>query len=80
MPFLSRRTRVPEVNQGARFRRQRPYEIVETANVISVAPDAAGIVHVQFKLRIAGPRTVDEEQRTLSLEYFHRLYREAVAV
>ena len=80
MPFLSRRTRVPEVNQGSLFRRRRPYEIVETANVISVEPDAAGIVHVQFNLRIAGPRTVDEEQRTLSLEYFHRLYREAVAV
>ena len=80
MPFLSRRTEAPEVNQGSRFRRRRPYEIVETANVISVAKDAAGIVHVRFNLRIAGPRTVDEEQRTLSLEYFHRLYREAVAV
>ena len=80
MPFLSRRTRVPEVNQGSLFHRRRPYEIVETANIISVAPDAVGIVHVQFNLRIASPRTVDEEQRTLSLEYFHRLYREAVAV
>ena len=55
-------------------------EIVETAIVISVAPDAVGIVHVQFNLRLASPRTVDEEQRTLSLEYFHRLYCEAVAV
>ena len=80
MPFLSRRTKVPEVNQGALFRRRRDHEIVETANVIAVTPDAAGIVHVQFNLRISGPRTVDEEQRTLSLEYFHRLYREAVAV
>jgi hypothetical protein len=80
MPFLSRRTQVPEVNQGSRFSRRRDHEIVETANVISVAPDAAGIVHVRFNLRIAGPRTVDTEQRTLSLEYFHRLYREAVAV
>ena len=80
MPFLSRRTRVPEVNQCSLFPRRRPCEIVETANIISVAPDAVGIVHVQFNLRIASPRTVDEEQRTLSLEYFHRLYREAVAV
>jgi len=62
------------------FHRRRDHEIVETANVIAVTPDAAGIVHVQFNLRISGPRTVDEEQRTLSLEYFHRLYREAVAV
>ena len=80
MPFLSRRIKVPEVNQGSLFRRRRDHEIVETANVISVTPDAAGIVHVQFNLRISGPRTVDEEQRTLSLEYFHQLYREAVAV
>ncbi|HEX4504309.1 MAG TPA: hypothetical protein VH722_01160 [Alphaproteobacteria bacterium] len=80
MPFLSRRTQVPEVNQGALFHRRRDHEIVETANVIAVTPDAAGIIHVQFNLRISGPRTVDEEQRTLSLEYFHRLYREAVAV
>lgn len=80
MPFLSRRTQVPEVNQGSLFHRRRDHAIVETANVISVTPDAAGIVHVKFNLRISGPRTVDEEQRTLSLEYFHRLYREAVAV
>jgi hypothetical protein len=80
MPFLSRRIKVPEVNQGALFHRRRDHAIVETANVIAVTPDAAGIVHVQFNLRISGPRTVDEEQRTLSLEYFHRLYREAVAV
>jgi hypothetical protein len=80
MPFLSRGTKTPVVNQGASFRRRRDHEIVETANVIAVTPDAAGIVHVQFNLRISGPRTVDQEQRTLSLEYFHRLYREAVAV
>ena len=80
MPFLSRRTTVPVINQGESFRRRRDHEIVETANVIAVAPDAAGIVHVRFNLRISGPRRVDEEQRTLSLEYFHRLYREAVAV
>jgi len=80
MPFLSRRIQVPEINRGESFRRRRDHEIVETANVIAVVPDAAGIVHVQFNLRISGPRRVDEEQRTLSLEYFHRLYREAVAV
>lgn len=80
MALLSRRTKVPEINKGALFRRRRDHAIVETANVIAVTPDAAGIVHVQFNLRISGPRTVDVEQRTLSLEYFHQLYREAVAV
>jgi hypothetical protein len=80
MSFLSRKTRVPEVNQGSLFHRRRDHEIVETANVISVTPDASGIVHVRFDLKISGPRSVDVEQRTLSLEYFHRLYGEAVAV
>jgi hypothetical protein len=80
MPFLSRRIQAPEVNRGALFHRRRDHAIVETADVISVEPDAAGIVHVQFNLKITGRRTVDEEQRTLSLEYFHRLYCKAVAV
>lgn len=80
MRFLSRRTVVPNVDQGSSFHRRRDHEIVETARVISVSADAAGIVHVQFNLRIAGRRIIDEEQRTLSLEYFHRLYREPIAV
>jgi hypothetical protein len=80
MRFLSRKAPAPNVDRGSSFRRRRDHEIVETARVISVTTDAAGIVHVQFNLRIAGPRIVDEEQRTLSLEYFHQLYREPIAV
>jgi hypothetical protein len=80
MRFLSRRIPAPNVDRGSSFHRRRDHEIVETASVIAVAADAAGIVHVQFNLRIAGRRIVDEEQRTLSLEYFHRLYCEPIAV
>ena len=79
MRFSSRKL-LPRIDQGSNFHRRRDHHIVETAKVIAVSPDAAGILHVQFKLRIAGHRKVDEEQRTLSLEYFHMLYREAVAV
>jgi hypothetical protein len=78
MGFMTRRPQVPKVNNGASFHRRRDHEIVETAKVIDVSPDAAGILHVRFNLKISGPRVADEDQRTLSLEYFHRLYREAV--
>lgn len=78
MPFLARKPPLPGVNQGARFRRRRGHEIIETARVISAEPDASGIVHVQFNLKISSPRMAEEEQRTLSLEYFHRLYCEAL--
>jgi hypothetical protein len=80
MRFMFRRAPVPNVNNGASFHRRRDNEIVETAKVIAVSPDAAGILHVRFNLKISSPRVAEEEQRTLSLEYFHRLYGEAVTV
>jgi hypothetical protein len=80
MGFMTRRQPVPSVNNGASFHRRRDHEIVETAKVIDVSPDAAGILHVRFNLKISSPRMADEDQRTLSLEYFRRLYGEAVVV
>jgi hypothetical protein len=78
MRFWSRRSPVPDVNHGSSYLRRRDGDLIETAKVIAVSPDAAGIVHVHFNLKISGPRISEEEQRTLSLEYFHRLYGEAV--
>jgi hypothetical protein len=78
MRFWSRRPLVPEVSHGASFHRRRDDQVVETARVIADSADAAGIPHVHFNLKISGPRVSDEELRTLSLEYFHRLYGEAV--
>ncbi len=78
MRFWSRKSPIPDVNHGASYLRRRDDEFVETARVIDVSADAAGIVHVHFNLKISGPRTAEEEQRTLSLEYFHRLYGEAL--
>ena len=77
MRFLTRRAAVPDIHNGASFHRRRDHEIVETAKVIDVSPDAAGILHVRFDLKISSPRMADQAQRTLSLEYFHSLYREA---
>ncbi len=65
-------------DSGASFQRARQHDIVETAKVIAVASDQAGIPHVRFSLKIASPRCFAEEQRTLSLESFKRLYPEPV--
>ena len=73
MPFWSRRTPAPELSYGASFHRRRD-DVIETARVIAVSADATGIPHVHFNLKITGPRFQDEERRTLSLEYFNRLY------
>jgi hypothetical protein len=76
MWFAGSRTPVPNIDNGASFHRRRDHEIVETAKVIDVSPDAAGILHVRFNLKMSSPRMADEAQRTLSLEYFRSLYRE----
>jgi hypothetical protein len=68
-----------KLDLGATFRRSLQFNMVETARIIAVAADAGGIPHVRFSLRLAGPRATMEEQRTLSLESFRRLYPEFVA-
>lgn len=68
-----------DLDQGASFRRSQRFDIVETAKVIAIRADSLGIPHVCFSLKIAGPRSVVEEQRTLSLESFRQLYPDPVA-
>ena len=80
MWFRSRPSPSMNIDHGARFRRLRPAQIVETAQILDVSPDSAGIMHVRFSLKISGPRFSEEDQRTLALESFRSLYREAVAV
>jgi hypothetical protein len=65
-------------DSGASFQRCRQNDIIETANVIRVACDPSGIPHVRFNLKISSPRCFAEEERTLSLESFKRLYPEPV--
>jgi hypothetical protein len=68
------------IGYGAMFRRLRAPEIVETAQILEVSADSAGIMHVRFSLQISGPRFSEEDQRTLALESFRSLYRDAVTV
>jgi len=80
MSSKNQRTSLEKMDQGASFRRFRPFDMVETASVISVGADSLGVTHVRFNLKICGPVVMFEEQRTLSLESFRSLYRERVAV
>ncbi len=80
MWFRSRPSPSMDIGDGAIFRRFRAAEIVETAHILEVSPDSAGIMHVRYHLQISGPRFSEEDQRTLALESFRSLYRDAVAV
>ncbi len=79
MWFRQKARSLPDLNRGARFRRVREQQIVETAQVLSVGPDALGIWHVSFNLKISGPRIDAEEQRTLALDCFRSVYHEPIA-
>jgi hypothetical protein len=68
------------LSEGARFRRARGYDVVETARILAVVADPAGIPHVRFSLEIASQCNLAIEQRTLALDLFRTLYREPVAV
>lgn len=68
----------PSLSEGASFRRSRGSDIVETAKVLAVTSDSAGIPHVRFSLHIAGRCEVAEEQRTLALDWFRTLYQEPI--
>jgi hypothetical protein len=80
MWFKSRPSPSMDIGYGAMFRRLRAAEIIETAQIIEVSPDSAGIMHVRYNLQISGPRYSEEDQRTIALESFRSLYRDAVAV
>ena len=78
MGLLNQRKDLPDPKQGDSFRRSTRFEAVETAKIISVAADHLGIPHVRFSLKIASPRIVTEDTRTLSLESFRSRYREPI--
>ena len=76
--FKIDRTR-PEVKAGAIFRCRLPSQVIETAEVIEVGPDAMGVPHVKYNLVVAGG-TISSfaEMRTLGLETFANRYNEPV--
>lgn len=71
----ARKVAAVDLDCGATFSRRREANVIERVRVIHVTADAAGIPHVRFRLEIEAPCSpLVEEQRTLALESFRRLY------
>jgi hypothetical protein len=66
------------IEKGALFCRSRGWTVVETVRIIAVSRDAQGIPHVRYEVQ-AGRGSRPEDQRTLSLESFRRLYPDPAA-
>jgi len=78
--LFGQRERVDDVQPGTTFRRVHEDELVETAQVESVAADRYGIPHVKFKLIFsrANRFTYEQGTRMLALRAFTERYREVV--
>ena len=70
------------VRPGTTFRRVHEDELVETAEVESVATDPYGIPHVKFKLIFSRSNrfSYEEGTRMLALRTFAELYKEQVPI
>ncbi len=63
------------IEQGAVYRRERRYNVVELAEVLWVGLDLSGIPHVRFQLSYLGSEFADEQStRMLALASFAALY------
>jgi hypothetical protein len=72
---------LPEVQIGGTYRHMGPGNVVETAKVIDVGPDAMGIPHVRYEVEVAQRRvrqTRFAAVRTLNLETFRDYFVELV--
>ena len=68
-----------EVREGKIFRHQRQDGLVETAKVLSIAPDSMGIAHVSYELLVVKSANATlMARRTLNLESFQSYFREPV--
>jgi len=70
-----------EVRIGGTYRHKGPGNVVETAKVIEVGPDAMGIPHVRYEVEVAQRRvrqTRFASVRTLNLETFRDHFVELV--
>jgi len=74
--------RMDYVQPGTTFRRVHADELIETAEVESVAADPYGIPHVKFKVIFsrANRFTYEEGTRMLALRTFADRYKEQVTV
>jgi hypothetical protein len=70
-----------QIQIGGTYRHQGPGNVVETAKVINVGPDAMGIPHVRYEVEVAQSRvrqTRFAAVRTLNLETFNDYFAEFV--
>lgn len=74
--FLRRSHKTPEIATGATYCRSRADNVLETAKVLAIRPDLAGIPHVRFNLHIETGKQVMDEERTLSLSRFSECFTE----
>jgi hypothetical protein len=70
---------VPMVYGGDSFRRLHSPGMIETARVVAIVCDGAGISHVQFDLEFENRGARALERRTLALDHFRSLYLETAA-
>jgi len=79
--FFKRGNSMEYVKAGSSFRRTHRDNMVETAEVLSVAADSFGIPHVRFRLTFMRPdrNVFTEGPRVLSLETFAERYTERCA-
>ncbi len=80
--LFGRENRMDYVQPGTAFRRVHEDELVETAEVESVATDPYGIPHVKFRLIFsrANRFSYEEGTRMLALRSFTDLYKEQVPI
>jgi hypothetical protein len=70
-----------DIRVGGIYRHSGPGNVVETAKVIDVAPDAMGIPHVRFEVQVEQSRvrqTRFAATRTLNLETFADYFFEPI--
>jgi len=81
--FMEKRRRAgPESGlvPGAVFRKVRSDHVIETATVLAVLRDGAGVPHVRYDVTFHTPARVpySEDRRLLSLASFTEYFRERV--
>lgn len=72
---------LPKIKPGAVYRRRGSGDMIKTARVTGVGPDAMGIPHVRFEVlveRSRARRTGFADRRILSLQAFSDNFAEAV--
>jgi len=76
--MFSKRHKSPsEITEGSVFRRTTRGQAVETARVLKVSKDPAGIPHVRFSVHYERVDSADE-LRTLALTSFSEMFSEQV--